>query len=223
MRAGQRQWRHLLHVAPERYLAAEAEEEKLRAQLGDVAILKEQRQGVSYPLPLRELRRRATMPSPWLTSAHTLCRETEHRSATAIADEDQARTVQPLAANRVELNADLEGRGHRCRQRARAWLVTTPECRDAIACVAKGPAPHRRRAVLSVSSTAETGITDNRGAWLRRLRCSYHRRGLDSRCRWQPPVRVLIHDAAHAPSSNHYGVWSRSLRDPRSAHPRRGR
>jgi hypothetical protein len=64
VRAGQRQWRHLLHIAPERYLAAEAEEEKLRAQLGDVAILKEQRQGVSYPLPLRELRRRAALPSP---------------------------------------------------------------------------------------------------------------------------------------------------------------
>jgi hypothetical protein len=59
VRAGQRQWRHLLTVAPERFAAAEAEEEKLRNQLGDVAILKEQRQGVSYPLPLSELRRRA--------------------------------------------------------------------------------------------------------------------------------------------------------------------
>lgn len=58
VRAGQRQWRHLLAVAPDRFAAAEAEEEKLRAQLGDVAILKEQRQGVSYPLPLRELRNR---------------------------------------------------------------------------------------------------------------------------------------------------------------------
>jgi hypothetical protein len=63
VRAGQRQWLHLLHVAPERYLAAEAEEEKLRAQLGNVAILKERRQGVSYPLPLRELRRRAALSS----------------------------------------------------------------------------------------------------------------------------------------------------------------
>ncbi|WIN00010.1 hypothetical protein ACTOB_003685 [Actinoplanes oblitus] len=63
VRAGQRQWRHLLQVAPDRYLAAEAEEEKLRAQLGTVAILKERRQGVSYPLPLRELRRRAALPS----------------------------------------------------------------------------------------------------------------------------------------------------------------
>ena len=64
VRAGQRQWLHLLQVAPERYLAAEAEEEKLRATLGDVAILKERRQGVSYPLPLRELRRRAALPQP---------------------------------------------------------------------------------------------------------------------------------------------------------------
>ncbi len=63
VRAGQRQWRHLLEVAPERYLAAEAEEEKLRAQLGDVAILKERRRGVTYPLPLRELRRRTHHPS----------------------------------------------------------------------------------------------------------------------------------------------------------------
>jgi hypothetical protein len=63
VRAGQRQWRHLLEVAPERYLAAETEEEKLRAQLGDVAILKERRRGVTYPLPLRELRRRAQDPS----------------------------------------------------------------------------------------------------------------------------------------------------------------
>jgi hypothetical protein len=62
VRAGQRQWRHLLEVAPERYLAAEAEEKKLRAQLGDVAILKERRRGVTYPLPLRELRRRAQHP-----------------------------------------------------------------------------------------------------------------------------------------------------------------
>jgi hypothetical protein len=59
VRAGQRQWLHLLHVAPQRYARAEAEEEKLRQQLGDVAILRERRAGVSHPLPLRELRRRA--------------------------------------------------------------------------------------------------------------------------------------------------------------------
>ena len=59
VRAGQRQWLHLLHVAPDRFLHAEAEEQKLRQQLGEVAILRERRAGVSYPLPLRELRRRA--------------------------------------------------------------------------------------------------------------------------------------------------------------------
>ncbi|GIM98062.1 hypothetical protein [Paractinoplanes toevensis] len=58
VRAGQRQWLHLLEVAPHRFLAAEAEEEKLRRRLGNVAILKQRRAGVSYPLPLRELRRR---------------------------------------------------------------------------------------------------------------------------------------------------------------------
>jgi len=59
VRAGQRQWRHHLVTFPERFAAAEREEERLRAELGDVAILKERRNGVSYPLPLRELRRRA--------------------------------------------------------------------------------------------------------------------------------------------------------------------
>ncbi|WP_433616813.1 hypothetical protein ACQP2P_15905 [Dactylosporangium sp. CA-139114] len=61
VRAGQRQWRHLLDVAPDRFAAAEAEEERLRSALGDVAILRERRNGVSRPLPLRELRRRAEL------------------------------------------------------------------------------------------------------------------------------------------------------------------
>ena len=61
VRAGRRQWLHLLHIAPGRYATAEAEEEKLRHRLGNVAILKERRRGVSYPLPLRELRRRAQL------------------------------------------------------------------------------------------------------------------------------------------------------------------
>ncbi|MEV6923983.1 hypothetical protein AB0M46_05645 [Dactylosporangium sp. NPDC051485] len=64
VRAGQGQWRHLLAVAPERFAAAEAEEERLRDELGDVAILRERRKGVSRPLPLRELRRRATAIAP---------------------------------------------------------------------------------------------------------------------------------------------------------------
>lgn len=40
-------------------MAAETHEDELRRLLGDVAILKEGRAGVSFPLPLRELRRRA--------------------------------------------------------------------------------------------------------------------------------------------------------------------
>ncbi len=63
VRAGQKQWRHLLAVAPERFAAAKAHEEQLRTVLGDVAILRERRAGTSYPLPLRELRRRATSSS----------------------------------------------------------------------------------------------------------------------------------------------------------------
>ena len=59
VRARQRQWLHLPQVAPARFEQADAEEEKLRQQLGDIAILRERRAGVSYPLPLRELRRRA--------------------------------------------------------------------------------------------------------------------------------------------------------------------
>jgi hypothetical protein len=57
VRAGQRQWRHLLEVMPERYAEAEAEEEKLRRQLGNVSILRDRRGGTTRPLPLRELRR----------------------------------------------------------------------------------------------------------------------------------------------------------------------
>lgn len=59
VRAGQRQWLHLLDVMPERYAEAEAEEEKLRGQLGNVSILRDRRGGTTRPLPLRELRVRA--------------------------------------------------------------------------------------------------------------------------------------------------------------------
>jgi hypothetical protein len=58
VRGGQRHWRHLLDVFPDRYAHAEAEEQRLRAELGDVAILRERRGGVTRPLPLTELRRR---------------------------------------------------------------------------------------------------------------------------------------------------------------------
>ncbi len=45
-------------VFPDRYAQAEAREQQLRAELGDVAILREHRGGVSRPLTLTELRRR---------------------------------------------------------------------------------------------------------------------------------------------------------------------
>jgi hypothetical protein len=59
VRAGQRHWIHLLRTFPDRYADAEHAEEHLRAQLGDVAILRERRGGQSRPLTLAELRRRA--------------------------------------------------------------------------------------------------------------------------------------------------------------------
>ncbi|GLF98271.1 phosphoadenosine phosphosulfate reductase domain-containing protein [Streptomyces yaizuensis] len=58
VRAGQRQWKHLLTTLPERYAHAETKEEELRGLLGDVAILRDRRGGTSRPLPLAELRTR---------------------------------------------------------------------------------------------------------------------------------------------------------------------
>ncbi len=58
VRGGQKHWLHLLSVFPDRYAHAERQEQELRAQLGDVAILGERRGGVSRPLTLTELRRR---------------------------------------------------------------------------------------------------------------------------------------------------------------------
>ncbi|MFD8316207.1 adenine nucleotide alpha hydrolase family protein [Kitasatospora purpeofusca] len=58
VKAGHRQWRRTLQLFPEEFAGAEAAEEQLRAELGDVAILREQRDGVRRPLPLAELRRR---------------------------------------------------------------------------------------------------------------------------------------------------------------------
>ncbi|MEV8597289.1 hypothetical protein [Streptomyces sp. NPDC052012] len=58
VRAGQRQWKHLLQVLPERYAYAEEQEEELRKLLGDVSILRARRGGKSRPLPLSLLRER---------------------------------------------------------------------------------------------------------------------------------------------------------------------
>jgi len=56
VKAGQAHFRHLLRVLPEKYAEAEAEEQSLRATLGDVAILRDRRGGTTTPLPLRTLR-----------------------------------------------------------------------------------------------------------------------------------------------------------------------
>jgi hypothetical protein len=59
VRAGQRQWKHLLHTLPDRFAHAEAHEEAIRAYLHkDVSMLRQQRAGLYYRLTLAELRRR---------------------------------------------------------------------------------------------------------------------------------------------------------------------
>lgn len=58
VRAGQAHWRRLLDVHPDRFAVYERQEQDFRAEFGDVAILKEQRNRVVRPLPLAELRRR---------------------------------------------------------------------------------------------------------------------------------------------------------------------
>ncbi len=58
VRGGQKHWLHLLEVFPDRYAQAEAQEQQLRDELGDVAILRNRHGGVSRPLTLTELRRR---------------------------------------------------------------------------------------------------------------------------------------------------------------------
>ncbi|UQA95686.1 hypothetical protein [Streptomyces halobius] len=57
MRAGQRQWKHLLTAFPERYAHAEQQEQGIRAFLDkDVSILKRVRGGVTHRLTLAQLR-----------------------------------------------------------------------------------------------------------------------------------------------------------------------
>lgn len=58
VKAGQAQWERLLRIRPATYAAAETEEEKLRVELGDVAILRDRSHGDSRPLPLRVFRER---------------------------------------------------------------------------------------------------------------------------------------------------------------------
>jgi hypothetical protein len=58
VRAGQAHWLRLLRTHPDRFARYERLEAGFRARHGDVAILKQRRNGVSTPLPLAELRRR---------------------------------------------------------------------------------------------------------------------------------------------------------------------
>lgn len=71
VRAGQKQWRHTLDVLPERFAYAEAQEQTLREQLGDVTILRQRRKGVAYPLSLAELRRQHQAAAAPVTSTGT--------------------------------------------------------------------------------------------------------------------------------------------------------
>jgi hypothetical protein len=64
VRGGHKHWLHLLSVFPDRYAQAEEREQQLRRQLGDVAILRERRGGVSRPLTLTELRHRQAAIAP---------------------------------------------------------------------------------------------------------------------------------------------------------------
>lgn len=66
VRAGQGQFLHLLEVMPDRYAEWEANEQRLREQLGDVAILRDRRGGTTTPLPLTVLRQRAEASDPQL-------------------------------------------------------------------------------------------------------------------------------------------------------------
>lgn len=60
VRAGQKQWRLTLQKQPELFAYAEAQEQGMRDLLGKpVSMLRQRRAGVTYPLPLSELRRQA--------------------------------------------------------------------------------------------------------------------------------------------------------------------
>ena len=58
IKMGQGGFARLLRSMPERFREWEENEERLRAQLGDVAILRDRTGGQTRPLPLRVLRER---------------------------------------------------------------------------------------------------------------------------------------------------------------------
>lgn len=64
VKAGQAQFAKLLDMMPERYAEWEQHEQELRDDLGDVAILRDRRGGVTKPLTLADLRRRIEASQP---------------------------------------------------------------------------------------------------------------------------------------------------------------
>lgn len=73
VRAGAKQWKLTLDVQPEKFAYAEAQEQGMRDLLGKpVSMLRQRRKGVTYPLPLSELRRQHhadPAPDPRLSAA----------------------------------------------------------------------------------------------------------------------------------------------------------
>lgn len=58
VKAGQAQFAHLLRTMPERYAEHEREEESLRELLGDVAVMRDRRNGENKPMTMRAFRER---------------------------------------------------------------------------------------------------------------------------------------------------------------------
>lgn len=58
IKAGQAHFAHLLRMMPERYAEHESSEERMRARLGDVSVMKDRRGGKTAPLTMKQLRER---------------------------------------------------------------------------------------------------------------------------------------------------------------------
>lgn len=67
VKAGQAQWAHLLAVFPDRFASWEDHEQRMRAEHGDVAILRDRTGGITRPLPLTVLRQRIEASTPAAT------------------------------------------------------------------------------------------------------------------------------------------------------------
>jgi hypothetical protein len=64
VKAGQAQWVHLLRTFPDRFASWEEHEQQMRADLGDVAILRDRSGGQTKALPLTVLRQRIEASTP---------------------------------------------------------------------------------------------------------------------------------------------------------------